>query len=93
MRRITLDSCIHHFVLEHIYREFNADADALANEALDASPAQRQPDGSAVSENWNDTVLSGGLYRSLYCSGLDGLDELCRYETKFRSSSCDHCVL
>ena len=36
-RRLGVDS----FLIEHVYREFNASADALANEALDTSDPAR----------------------------------------------------
>ena len=43
------------FTLNHIYREFNADADSLANVALD----QRTPASNVVvSDNWDATTVS-----------------------------------
>ena len=50
MRKIALDSRIEHFLLEHVYREFNADADALANVALDQRVVNNPV---AVDDNWS----------------------------------------
>ena len=57
-----------------MYREFNADADATANEALDASPMPPPRDGIIVAENWHRTMLSGSLHHYLYLPGTFGLD-------------------
>ena len=38
--------------VEHVYREFNANADGTANEAIDSYSQLRHPDGVVVNENW-----------------------------------------
>ena len=65
---------VHQFSLEHVYREFNADAYAVANEALDATSVHQRLDGIIIAENWHRTAFSGQLLDSLYLPGLGGLD-------------------
>ena len=39
--------------VEHVFREFNASADALANVALDSDRANNGPTGIIVDRGWN----------------------------------------
>ena len=47
--------------LGHIYREFNADADSLANIAIDGYRGTPV----VISDNWNNTQLPPGVHRLL----------------------------
>jgi ribonuclease HI len=41
--------------IQHIYREFNAEADGLANEALDSYDTARHVGGVVISDSWTDS--------------------------------------
>ena len=65
MTAIENDADILHFTLEHVYREFNADADSTANEALDAPVAQRMSNGIAILEHWDAPLLDDRTWQDL----------------------------
>ena len=46
--------------IEHVYREFNADADGTANEAIDGFISRIHADGIVVNEHWDDTPDAPG---------------------------------
>ena len=39
-------------IIEHIYREYNANADSLANEALDNHDVTEHAGGVVINQNW-----------------------------------------
>ena len=52
MSAIRQHRCIQLFALEHIYREYNADADGIANEAIDAYDRLVHVSKVVVDQNW-----------------------------------------
>ena len=42
----------HSVQIEHVYREFNADADGTANESIDSFQPQAHTNGIVINENW-----------------------------------------
>ena len=49
LRRLNPDGCVE---VEHVYREFNANADGTANEAIDGYAQRQHLDGIVVNEGW-----------------------------------------
>ena len=52
LSRLRSDDNVLDVIVEHIYREFNADADSLANLAIDGFDPSIHTDGRVVWENW-----------------------------------------
>ena len=51
------DERLERFEIKHVYREYNADADATANETIDRFQTQAHQDGVIIQENWLPTVV------------------------------------
>ena len=49
------------FVIEHVYRDFNSDADSTANETLEIFRAHLHPNGNVISESWTQPQFSARL--------------------------------
>ena len=51
--------------IEHVYREYNADADSIANETIDNYIWNVHRDGLVINENWNPTRLPPDILESI----------------------------
>eukprot|EP00973_Karenia_brevis_P067904 9446944-Karenia_brevis.AAC.1 len=67
-------SLVQSFELEHIYREFNADADSLANEAIDKYQEQAGASRVVVEHNWRQMNISASVRASLLHHDGHGID-------------------
>ena len=46
------DALVEDIIVEHIYREYNSEADALANIGIDSFVSETHANGRVVSKNW-----------------------------------------
>jgi len=53
------------FEISHIYREFNADADSVANEAIDTAMQRNIQHGIVISHNWSLHAITEPLISTL----------------------------
>ena len=65
MSRIRRIERIEQFTVKHIYREFNVNADATANETIDRYRQEIHSNGMVIQENWNRTLLSDAQRASI----------------------------
>jgi ribonuclease HI len=58
---------VNNVIITHVYRDYNAEADALANQAIDGYSAARFPNGCVIDDNW--TVFDSTRVRFLDSDG------------------------
>ena len=75
MNNIRRDERITLFELSHVYREFNADADAIANETLDLHDPRIHTDNIVINDNWSPCVISPAVHTPLMIGEAGGDDE------------------
>ena len=52
--RIRINAAYHSFSVQHVYREFNAHADSLANQAIDSYRCTSHQDSVVADQNWRN---------------------------------------
>ena len=74
IRSIRGNACCEEFRIEHVYREYNADADGTANEAIDVRAATDPAGTVTVTMNWQPTHVTMEVRCNLSKPGRHNLD-------------------
>ena len=72
MSDIRLDERILYCELSHVYREFNADADAIANETLDRYNSHIHADHIVINDNWTPFSVQPAVHATLMAQVAGG---------------------
>ena len=71
---------MHSFALQHIYREFNAHADSIANGVLNQAGVTTRVSDDVVRSNWDPLDLPAAIWNNLLDPESIGVDHEGNYD-------------